>query len=87
LVLSQPTIQIDLFLAATRARRDKVYKQLLRPSFQSLLPKCRFLAFEEVDERLNRLRSVRLNASVRVTGLLQGERFELPDHILYPEGV
>ncbi len=87
LVLSQPNIRIDLFLAATRARREKVYRQLLRPSFQLLLPKCQFLAFEEVNKHMEHLRIFPLDSGVRVTGLIRGEKFDLPDHVLYPDGL
>ena len=87
LVLSQPNVRIELYVAAGRARRDKVYKQLLRPSFQSLLPKCQYLPFEEIGKQIGRLHSFTANSDVRVTGLLRGERFELPDHVLYPSGL
>jgi hypothetical protein len=87
LVLSQPNIQIELYVAASRARRDKVHRQLLRPSFQPLLPKCQFLAFEEIGEQIDRLGRFPVNSGVRVTGLIRGERFDLPDHILYPSGL
>jgi len=84
LILSQPNIQIELFLAAARGKRNKVHNQLLRPSFQPLLPKCRFLAFEEIDEQMERLGKFSVSPGVRVTGLLRGESFDLPEHILYP---
>ncbi len=87
LVLSQPNIQIELYLAAARGRRIKVHRQLVRPSFQPLLPKCRFLPFEEIDEQMERLGKLSVNAGVHVTGLLRGESFELPEHILYPSGL
>ncbi|MGH7868738.1 MAG: hypothetical protein ACREP9_14180, partial [Candidatus Dormibacteraceae bacterium] len=79
--------RIELYVAASRARRDKVYRQLLRPSFQSLLPKCQYLAFEDIGKQIERLRTFTANSEVQVTGLLRGERFEVPDHVLYPDGL
>ena len=55
LVLAQPNIQIDLYLAAASARRERVYNQLLRPSFQMLLQKCEFISFEKIAEQMNYL--------------------------------
>src|SRR6266566_6778143 len=46
LVLAQPNNQIDLYLAADQARRDKVRAQLMRPSFQQLIEKCQFVSFD-----------------------------------------
>lgn len=87
LVLAQPNIQIDLNIVSAKKRRDKVYAQLLRPSFQSLLPKCGFIPFEDVETQMTRLDSFPLEAGARVSGLLRPERFELPEHVVYPEGV
>jgi hypothetical protein len=85
LVLSQPNIQIDLYIASAQARRDKVQNQLLRPSFQSLLPKCEFLSFERISEQLSRLQTFSVEDGARVSGLVRGERFEISDHALYPD--
>ena len=86
LVLSQPNIRIDLFLAATRARREGL-QAAPAPVFQLLLPKCQFLAFEEVNKHMEHLRIFPLDSGVRVTGLIRGEKFDLPDHVLYPDGL
>jgi hypothetical protein len=87
LILAQPNIRIDLNIVAARRRREKVYTQLLRPSFQSLLPKCGFIAFEDIETQVTRLDALPLEAGARVTGLLRPERFDLPDNIVYPEGL
>ncbi|MGH9450791.1 MAG: hypothetical protein ACRD11_09625 [Terriglobia bacterium] len=87
LVLAQPNNQIELYLAASKARRNKVYSQLLRPSFQALLAKCEFIGFEDIEEKISQLKRLPLDVDTRVTGLLRGERFEVPEHLLYPEDV
>jgi hypothetical protein len=85
LVLSQPNIQIDLYIASAQARRDKVCNQLMRPSFHPLLSKCEFVSFERISEQMERLETLPLQEGVRVSGLLRGERFSLPNHFLYPD--
>jgi hypothetical protein len=87
LVLAQPNIRIDLYVASAQARRDKVWNQLLRPSFHSLLPKCEFISFEKISDQVGRLESLRAEDGARVSGLLRGERFSLPKHLLYPDQV
>jgi hypothetical protein len=87
LVLAQPNIQIDLYLAAASARRERVYNQLLRPSFQTLLQKCEFISFERIAEQMNYLEGLPLESGARVTGLVRGEKFKFPDHFLYPERI
>jgi hypothetical protein len=87
LVLAQPNNQVDLFIVASRSRRQKVFNQLIRPSFHSLLPKCGFFAFEDVEEQLSKIESVRSDKNVRITGLVKGEMFTLPEGCVYPEEV
>jgi hypothetical protein len=87
LVLAQPNIRVDLNIVAAKKRREKVYTQLLRPSFQSLLPRCGFIAFEDVETQVSRLDTFPVEAGARVSGLLRAERFELPDNVVYPEGL
>lgn len=87
LVLAQPNNQIDLYLAADRSRRDKVHAQLMRPSFQQLIEKCQFIAFDHLEEQLARLESFPVESGARVTGLIQGEYFSLPEHYVYPANV
>lgn len=87
LVLSQPSVQIELYVAAPVTRRQKVYNQLLRPSFQSLLSKCEFLTFEHILQRMEHLAVLPLESGARVTGLVRGEKFPTPDHLLYPDNV
>ncbi len=87
LVLAQPNIQIDLYLAAASARRERVYSQLLRPSLQALLQKCEFISFEKIAEQKNYLETLPIDSGARVTGLIRGEKFKVPDHFLYPQNV
>jgi hypothetical protein len=87
LVLAQPNIRVDLNIVAAKRRREKVYTQLLRPSFQSLLPKCGFVAFEDIETCMTRLETFPLAEGARVSGLVRAERFELPDNLVYPEGL
>lgn len=87
LVTAVPNNRIDLYITATRAKRPKVFNQLLRPSFHSLICQCEFLAFEDIEEQLQRLQGIPLERGVQVTGLLKGERFQVPDHYVYPTGV
>jgi hypothetical protein len=82
LVLAQPNTGVDLHLVAPRSRRDRVAAQLMRPSFHSLLPKVDFVSFEDVDEVVEKVRS--LPPDVRISGLIRGECFALPDNYLYP---
>jgi hypothetical protein len=84
LVLSQPNNQIELFIVASKSKRQKVFNQLIRPSFHTLISQCGFCAFEEIDEQLKKIESMRNDKSVRITGLVKGERFTLPDAYVYP---
>lgn len=87
LVLAQPNNLIDLYIVADKSRRDRVHNQLIRPSFQSLIPKCEFVSFASIEEQIARLASIPLHKGARVSGLIQGERFSLPEHYIYPSGV
>ncbi len=84
LVLSQPNNQIDLFIVASRSKRQKVFNQLIRPSFHTLIRQCGFCAFEEIDGQLEKIELMRNDKNVRITGLIKGERFTLPDAYVYP---
>jgi hypothetical protein len=84
LVLAQPYNQIELYIVTGRDRRTKLFNQLIRPSFQSLLPQCQFLDFEAVEGQLARFESLSADTGVRVSGLVRGERFTLPEHYVYP---
>jgi hypothetical protein len=83
LVLSQPNNQIELYIASSESRRSKVYDQLIRPSFQELLPVCRFVTFESIEEQTQRLESLGPGKKIRVSGLIEGERFRPPEHLIY----
>ncbi len=87
LVLAQPNNLIDLYIVAAGSKRDRVHNQLIRPSFQSLINKCEFISFSSIDEQIKRLTSLSLHKGARVSGLIQGERFALPEHYIYPSGV
>lgn len=84
LVLGQPNNRIDLYIAASEERRALVSRQLMRPTFQPLLPRCQFLGFSQLRSQLERLDALQGDASIQVSGLVNGERFEMPDHMLYP---
>jgi hypothetical protein len=87
LVLAQPNNQIDLFIVANKTRREKVFNQLIRPSFQELARQCQFVSFKVVEDAVNRVESLKLGKDARVSGLFEGERFSIPDHYIYPTGV
>jgi hypothetical protein len=85
LVLAQPNNRIDLYIAASRARRSRVEAQLMRPTFQPLLEKCRFIPFEILEAQVARLDE--FPAGVKVSGLIEGEQFSLPEHHIYPANI
>jgi hypothetical protein len=87
LVLAQPNNQIRLFVVAPAARRERVFNQLIRPSFHALAGQCQFLTFEMVDDAVSRVESLKGGKSLRVSGLLEGERFQFQDRYVYPTGV
>ena len=86
LALSQPNNRIDLYIAASESRRHAVYSQLTRPSFHPLISQCNFLGFSAIQEQFSRIQSMGLNSDVRITGLIKGELFALPEHYVYPNG-
>jgi hypothetical protein len=79
LVLAQPNVNVDLYISAPLRRRNKVLTELLRPSFQHLLPKCQYLSFEEVEKQATQLDQFPVDAGARVSGLIRGERFSVPE--------
>lgn len=83
LTLAQPNNQIDLYIAAPERRKPRVFDQLTRPSFRSLIGACRFVSFEEIDKLIERVTVLGLGTSGRVSGLIQGEIFDLPEHVVY----
>lgn len=87
LVLAQPNNQIALFIVAPSSRRAKVFNQLIRPSFHALGPRCEFLSFEKLDEAMSRVHALKASRDVRVSGLLEGERFDFSEEYVYPSGV
>ena len=54
LVVEQPYTPIKLFIVASERRRDKVAREIARPTFaESDLGRiCRFMSYEQLDERL-----------------------------------
>ena len=87
LVLAQPNNQIELYVVASRSKRQKVFNQLIRPSFRSLIPRCAFFASEDVEEQLRKIEPIREDQDVRISGLVKGERFTLPDAYVYPSEI
>jgi hypothetical protein len=87
LSLAQPNNQIELFIAAPERRKPRVFDQLTRPTFQPLVHGCRFISFEEISKLIDRVAILNLDISGRVTGLVQGEAFSLPEHVLYPTNI
>ncbi|MEQ1606802.1 MAG: hypothetical protein ABL999_18210 [Pyrinomonadaceae bacterium] len=87
LSLAQPNNQIELYIAAPERRKPRVFDQLTRPSFQSLIGGCRFISFEEIDKVTERVKVLSLGSSGRVTGLVQGEVFNMPEHMMYASDV
>jgi hypothetical protein len=88
LVLSQPNNRIDLYVASPAARRQRVLAQLMRPSFQTLTSRCEYVSFEFIEEQFGRLEAFsRGGGDTRVSGLIRGERFEIPERSLYPEAL
>lgn len=85
LALSQPNNQIDLYIAARESKKSNVYNQLVRPSFQSLLGSCKFLSFEHIEMQAKNLESLELSKDARVSGLIKGELFQVPKHLVYPD--
>ena len=83
LVLAQPNIKIELYIAAAKSKRDRVLTQLTRPTFHPLHRSCRFLSFESIEESVSRLDG--LPKGAHLSGLIQGEQFELPENFVYPE--
>lgn len=86
LVLAQPNNRIDLYIAAPKARRDKVYSQLIRPTFEQLLDRCELLAFEDIEQQSEGLGGL-VEKGARISGLIRGERFVRPEHYMYPGAV
>lgn len=56
LVTMQPNVNIDLFIVAPEARRDKAIRELNRPTFSSyslrLHERCKFLSYDKIDQIL-----------------------------------
>jgi len=87
LALAQPNNQIRLFVVAATTRREKVFNQLIRPSFRALADQCEFLSFETVEDALDRVQSLKGGKAVRVSGHLEGEQFQFHEGYIYPSGV
>jgi hypothetical protein len=84
LVLAQPNVNIELYLATATARREKVRCQLSRPSFRSLVEKVQSVSFEDIEAKMTTLDSLPIKHGARVSGLLRGERFEPIENFAYP---
>lgn len=86
LALAQPNNQIGLFVVAAQARRERVFNQLIRPSFRALAEQCEFISFEVVDEAVAQIKSLKPGKAIRVSGLLEGEKFQLHEQYIHPSG-
>jgi type II restriction enzyme len=84
LVLAQPNNQVDLVVASSQSRRQRVFEQLSRPSFRQLISQCGFVSFEHIEDATQRLEALDPTGGARVSGLLRADKFELPSHVVYP---
>jgi hypothetical protein len=75
LVLSQPNINIDLHIVAPSRRRDLVRKNILRPTFSRLRPKCSYITFEEVTAKYAMVKDILRQQQAQMRDLLESERF------------
>jgi hypothetical protein len=75
LVLSQPNISIDLHIVAPIRRRDLVRKNILRPSFARLRPKCSFITFEEISAKYEVVKDILQKQQAQIRDLLESENF------------
>jgi hypothetical protein len=87
LMLSQPNNQIETYITSGADRKPLVARQLMRPSFRPIIERCQFLDFQNVKSQIEKLEALSVgDGDLRVSGLIRGERFEMPDHLLYPPG-
>jgi len=84
LALAQPNNQIQMHIVASASKRERVRDQLFRHTFRPLLSGCEFVTFEAIQQRFSHIETIGMDSGVRVTGLIQGERFQLPEHYVYP---
>ncbi len=84
LALAQPNNQIQMHIVASASKRERVRDQLFRPTFRPLLNACEFVTFEAIQQRFTDLETIGMDSGVRISGLIHGERFQLPDHYVYP---
>lgn len=75
LVLSQPNTTIELYIVAPTNRRELVKKNILRPTFARLRPKCSYISFDEVTTKYSIVRAILAKQKARIRDLLEGERF------------
>lgn len=73
LILSQPNISIDLHIVAPNRRREIVRKNILRPTFSRLRPKCSYISFDEVATKFEIVQNIPPRA--RIADLLEDEQF------------
>ncbi len=75
LVLSQPNINIDLHIVAPNRRRDLVRKNILRPTFAKLRPKCSYITFEEIMTKYAMFKDILRKQQAQIRDLLESEKF------------
>lgn len=75
LVLSQPNVTIDLHIVAPLRRRDLVRRNILRPTFARLRPKCSYISFEEVRNKYEIVKGILSKQKAKIKDLLESESF------------
>lgn len=76
LVMSQPNVNIDLSIVAPMRRREIVRRNIMRPTFSRLRPKCSYISFDEVTTKYNMVKEIIKKPTARVVDLLDGESFQ-----------
>lgn len=75
LVLAQPNVTIDLNIVAPTKRRELVRKNILRPTFARLRPKCSYITFEEVTTKYALVKDILRKQQAQIRDFLESEKF------------
>ncbi len=76
LVMSQPNVNIDLSIVAPARRREIVRRNIMRPTFSRLRPKCSYISFDEVTTKYDMVKDILKKPTARIVDLLDGESFQ-----------
>lgn len=76
LVMSQPNVNIDLSIVAPMRRREIVRRNIMRPTFSKLRPKCSYISFDEVTSKYDMVKEIIKKPTARIVDLLDGESFQ-----------